>query len=162
MSTVIIAEPINKINIKYSEDPKYIEVSINELGTDYLLNILDKEIPIARFDLKTFYSLLQDILINKKKNSTFDLKFKENKCFLHCIMELKDYLKTEYKFVLILKPTDRMYELSYEIELLKKENKELKEDVKEINSSINKIKYFINNSLIKNEYINNDMDKTLL
>jgi len=126
MSTVIIAEHINKINIKYSEDPKYIEVSINELGTDYLMNILDKEIPIARFDLKTFYSLLQDILINKKKNSTYNLKFKENKCFLLCSMNLKDYLKTEYNFVLILKLTHIMSELSYKIEFLNKENNELK------------------------------------
>ena len=136
MSAVIIAEPINKINIKYNKDPYNIEISINELGTDYIVNILDKEIPIARFDLKTFYSLLQDILINKKDNSTYNLNFKENKCFLQCSMELKDYLKTEYKFILILNPTDRMSELSYEIELLKKDNKELKENVKELKENI--------------------------
>ena len=169
MTSVVIAEPIQKINIKYNEDPLYIEVSIIDSGKEYIVNILDKDIPIERFDLKTFYNLLQDILLHKKENSTFDLKFKENKCFLHCSMDLKDYLKTEYKFVLILKITDRVSELSYEVELLKKENKELKEknkelkdDVKEITSSINKIKYFINNSLIKNTTINYKMNKTLL
>ena len=54
MSAVVIDEHINKINIKYSKDLQYIEVSINELGTDYLMNILDKEIPLARFDLTRF------------------------------------------------------------------------------------------------------------
>ena len=127
MTTIIIAEPIYKINIRYNEEIKNIEVLINEECKEYIVNIIDKDIPIPRFDLKTFYSLLHDILIKKKKNSKYNLNFKENKCYLHCSMELKDYLKTEYIFVLILKPYDKIAYLKNEIDLLKKENKELKE-----------------------------------
>ena len=144
MTTVVIAEPIHKINIdiKYSEDPKYIEIFINESCKEYLINIIDKDIPIPRFDLKTFYSLLQDILIYKKDYSNYNLNFKENKCFLHCSMELKDYLKTEYKFVLILKPVERIAYLKDEIERLNKENKELKEIINRILNKENDIQKY--------------------
>ena len=144
MTTIIIAEPIYKINIRYNEEIKNIEVLINEECKEYIVNIIDKDIPIPRFDLKTFYSLLHDILIKKKMNSKYNLNLKDNKCFLHYSMDLKDYLKTEYIFVLILKQLNNNKELK---ENNNKKKKFIKRDIlkkeKELKENINKHNIFI-------------------
>ena len=45
-------------------------------------------------------------------------------------MVLEDYLKTEYRFVLVLKPVNKSQLLTMEIDELKKKNEELSEEVK--------------------------------
>ena len=45
-------------------------------------------------------------------------------------MVLEDYLKTEYRFVLVLKPVNKSQLLTMDIDELKKKNEELSEEVK--------------------------------
>ena len=126
---VVIAQPIiNTNNINISYDPKYIELNYHESNIKYYIKVLEKDIPIVGFNIKVFYHLLTDI-INKKHNSTLNINNKDKKCYIHFSMTLDDYIKTEYKFVLILHPIDEM-------NLLKNENKIMKEEITELNKEV--------------------------
>ena len=128
---VVIAEPVynEKISIKYVKGTDFLVLNYNDSGMNYLLKIYKNDIPLPGFDISTFNSLLTDI-VNKKSSSEYNVTIKDSQCFVNFNMVLEDYLKTEYRFVLVLKPVNKSQLLTMDIDELKKKNEELSEEVK--------------------------------
>jgi len=172
---IIIAEPVVNENtieskyivINYIKDEENIELKYFDSGIKYTLKIFEKDIPIVGFNLETFNNILTDV-VNKKGNSELNIKLKDTKCFVHFCMILDDYLKTEYRFVLVLNPVD-------EKELLKIENSQLKkninilteqveqnmEDIVELKETVKKLSKKIDKNIIMN-YMVGPNDRLLM